>query len=229
MSGILIFDCGSSLYDRLVDRISGLKISFELASLTASRKSIKYRPPRITKLEEVEEIVPQGVIFSGSSTYNPNLKGAPRPPAGFWEYIREKTIPVLGICYGMQLLGKEFGGAITKLPGGPENIQPLECRGYDEPSFQKISLFLGLKPRFKVFCWHKNWVSELPNGFRKIAAAYLPDSDHIRCENIAMLCESWLNSRGYPYIFGIQFHPEHQLTEYDVGNAILNNFWRLCI
>ena len=113
--------------------------------------------------------------------------------------------PILGICFGHQLLAKLHGGRLahgTERQYGPT---PIRC----DPSAE---LFLGLPKDQTVWMSHGDHVAELPPRFRATAAA----------ENCAVAA---YEADGRP-IFGVQFHPEVVHTPH--GNAILKNFLTTC-
>ncbi len=138
------------------------------------------------------------VVLSGgpASVYD---EGAPMPhPSAL-----EGRVPVLGICYGLQLITHLLGGRVA--PSRRKEYGPAELQVLDPDH-----LFKGLPQRFRVWMSHGDRVEALPEGFRVLArtegspyaAVFHPD-------------------RG---IFGVQFHPEVVHTEY--GNEVLRNFAR---
>lgn len=138
----------------------------------------------------------RGLIISGgpSSVYEP---GSPSvDPAIF-----ELGIPVLGICYGHQLMAHLLGGIVARGEKGEYGLAILEHR---EPG----PLLAGLPARHQVWMSHRDTVTELPSGFRLLAST-------ATCPIAAM---------GDPErrLFGVQFHPEVVHTVH--GRAILENF-----
>ncbi len=181
--GILVIDYGSQYVQLIARRIRENKVHSVVESPSVSIKRIK-------------EIAPRGIIFSGgpSSVYD---KGAP----GFDKRVLELGIPVLGICYGMQLIGKLAGGNIRK-SGKREYGHTLVHFDRRNP------LFKGIDPKGVTWMSHRDKVSRLPKGFKAIAHS----------ENTA--CASFSDrSRG---IYGVQFHPEVVHTQN--GGKILKNF-----
>ncbi len=137
-----------------------------------------------------------GVILSGgpASVYE---EGAPKMPA----WVLEKELPVLGICYGMQLLAQAYGGEVEPAPHreyGPAKIT-LD-------STTTSPLFTGLPNAIDVWMSHGDHVTSLPEGFVSLAS-----SGNAPCAAI---------SRGSTY--AIQFHPEVAHTP--KGAAIIRNF-----
>jgi GMP synthase (glutamine-hydrolysing) len=138
-----------------------------------------------------------GIILSGGpqSVYGPN---APKVDPALLRLGR----PVLGICYGHQLLAKMLGGGVEKRDG--------------EYGFAELSvnvgdtLFKRLPRRQKVWMSHSDAVTKLPRGAVRMAATD-------RCANAAF-------ANFKKKLFGVQFHPEVVHTE--KGNDILRNFVR---
>ena len=154
-----------------------------------------------TPWEEIAALRPKGVILSGgpASVYEP---GAPQTPDWVWE----QRLPVLGICYGMQLLAHQLGGKVTpasRREYGPATIEVIE--GAECP------LFVGLPRELNVWMSHGDHVEEAPPGFEPIA----------RTSNAPLAAFAKGN-----YI-GIQFHPEVAHTP--LGKAVIENFLvRVC-
>ncbi|MFQ5878950.1 MAG: glutamine-hydrolyzing GMP synthase [Dehalococcoidia bacterium] len=157
--------------------------------------------PYNTPWEEVEQLKPRGFILSGgpASVYD---EGAPRAPS----YVFESGLPVLGICYGMQLLAHQLGGRVA----------PSHRREYGHAviyqSDADASIFDGLPQQMTVWMSHGDQVEELPPGFRPLAYS----------DNSPVAAMS--NDRG---LIGIQFHPEVAHTPQ--GKEIIRNFlYRVC-
>jgi GMP synthase (glutamine-hydrolysing) len=152
--------------------------------------------PHHVSLEEVTRRKPRGIILSGgpASVYAP---GAPRLERG----LLELGVPVLGICYGMQLVVHELGGRVEQAEVGEFGRSDLLV---SEPG----RLLAGL-PREQT-CWmsHRDTVFEPPPGFTALASSSA--SPVAAVEDVA---------RG---VYGIQFHPEVVHTPY--GQEILTRF-----
>ncbi|MFM7742877.1 MAG: glutamine-hydrolyzing GMP synthase, partial [Verrucomicrobiota bacterium] len=142
-----------------------------------------------------------GIILSGGPD-SVKAKGSPHPHPG----VFEMGLPVLGICYGVQLMGQMLGG----------NVASSSHReyGHGTLSFGKGSLLLqGLKSPLRVWNSHGDKVTRLPRGFKAVA----------RTENSE--CAVIEDSRRR--FFGIQFHPE--VAHSERGIDILRNFlFRIC-
>ena len=150
---------------------------------------------------EVEAYAPIGIIFTGgpNSVYG---EGAPRIDG---EILR-LGIPVLGICYGAQLIAHTLGGRV-------EHAETSEY-GKREFTFIKRSPLSENIPEASV-CWmsHTDRVVSLPAGFEVLAAT--PSCPVTAFGNLAKC------------VYGVQFHPEVVHTEY--GNRLLENFlYRVC-
>ncbi|MFH1846482.1 MAG: glutamine-hydrolyzing GMP synthase [Candidatus Omnitrophota bacterium] len=181
--GILVIDFGSQYVQLIARRIR------------ENRVHSIVRSPKIS-IQEIREINPSGIIFSGgpSSVYD---KGAP----SFDSKIIELGIPVLGICYGMQLLGKLSGGTIHK--SGKREYGRTIVR-FD----RKNPLFKGVLKKSVTWMSHRDKVAKLPKGFSAVANS----------ENTS--CAAFFDPN--KKIYGVQFHPEVVHTE--EGGKILKNF-----
>ncbi len=151
--------------------------------------------------QEIRAAGYRGVIFTGgpNSIYEP---GSPHYPAE----VLELGIPVLGICYGCQLMADMAGGEICAA-GSVSEYGKVELHVSPSPLFEGI-------PEHSV-CWmsHTDYVKIAPNRFAVIAS-----TEHCPCA--AMADEE-------RRLYGVQFHPEVTHTEY--GRHLLRNFlFRIC-
>ena len=154
-----------------------------------------------TPWEEIARLNPKGFILSGgpASVYAPD---APLAPA----YIYESGLPVMGICYGMQVLAHQLGGQVT--PGAKHEYghAVLHLSATDSP------LFTDLPSSTPVWMSHGDKIEKLPPGFA--ALAYTENSP------LAVMGKD-------DKIFGLQFHPEVAHTP--EGKKILKNFvYQVC-
>ena len=139
---------------------------------------------------------PGAIILSGG----PRSTGEPDAPDLDFAALKAFGVPVLGVCYGMQLLNIKFGGTVAasnRREYGPADLFPNECSG----------LYEGISPSSQVWMSHSDTVKVIPEGARVIAT----------------------NQHGTPVslqwddrFFGIQFHPE--VTHSHEGLRILHNF-----
>jgi GMP synthase (glutamine-hydrolysing) len=151
--------------------------------------------------DKVASLRPKGFILSGgpSSVYEPN---APQAQA----YVYESRLPVLGICYGMQLLAHQLGG---KVAPGTRREYGLAVLHQNSVSTR---LFDGLSPEMPVWMSHGDRIEEMPPGFTVIAYT----------ENSPIAAMG--NEHG---LIGLQFHPE--VVHTPQGKTILQNFlYNIC-
>jgi GMP synthase (glutamine-hydrolysing) len=144
----------------------------------------------------VQRLNPRGIVLSGgpASVYD---EGAPQAPA----YVFDSGLPVLGICYGMNLLAHQLGGEVAS----------ANHREYGHAVIHRSAdagrLFEGVDAATPVWMSHGDQVTAAPPGFRTLASS---DSSPIAAIG---------NDAG---IVGIQFHPEVVHTQQ--GTAIIENF-----
>ncbi len=152
--------------------------------------------PSNTSWERVAQLNPKGFILSGgpASVYAPDAPLAP-------DYVFEKGLPILGICYGMQTIAHQLGGKVA----------PGEKREYGHSvlhlDVEDCPLFDGLPPSSPVWMSHGDVVTVLPPGFK--ALAYTENSPYAVIGNDQN-------------IYGLQFHPE--VTHTPQGRRIIENF-----
>lgn len=138
----------------------------------------------------------RGVVISGgpASVFEP---GSPQPDPALFRL----PIPILGICYGQQLMAQHLGG----------KVEPGHTREFGEASItvkSRRSIFAGLAERERVWMSHGDYVSKMPPGFRLMATTR-------DCVVAAMGDES-------RRFYAVQFHPEVAHTVH--GQKILSNF-----
>ncbi|WP_273482671.1 glutamine-hydrolyzing GMP synthase [Dysosmobacter welbionis] len=155
--------------------------------------------PYTTPLADIRAMNPIGIIFTGgpNSVYDP--KSPQVDPAIFtW------GVPILGICYGCQLMAHNLGGRVTE-------AQDDSAREYGktETYFDSAcKLFKGLPAQGITWMSHGDYMEKVPEGFALVA-----HSD--ACPNVAICDES----RGF---YGVQYHPEVNHTEH--GTDMIRNF-----
>ncbi len=155
--------------------------------------------PWQTPLKEIKAFGPAAIIFTGGphSVYAP---GAPDADPGVFRL----GVPILGICYGCQLLAARLGGEVT--PAGSDSLREY---GKTETEFTGDNpLFRGLPAQSVTWMSHGDFISRLPRGFRNIARS-------AGCPSAAICDEK-------RRFYGVQFHPEVRHTEF--GREILRNF-----
>ncbi len=156
--------------------------------------------PFSTSVEKIKEINPKGIIFTGgpSSVYEENAPMIDKE-------IFKLGIPILGICYGMQLISYILGG----------NVKKADKREYGttEVDFNNASpLFAGFDNKNDCLMSHTDYVEVMPEGFSKIAS-----TSHCPVAGMA---------NDEKKIYGIQFHPEVNHTKN--GIKIISNFLDIC-
>ena len=184
MDQILILDFGSQYTQLIARRLRGLRVYCEILPFNAPVEEMLARSPR-------------GIILSGgpSSVYD---KAAPKPdPAIF-----TMGLPVLGVCYGMQLMAQTYGGDVSKAKKREYGLSRIKIL--------KGSRLLKGIGGVKVWMSHGDEVKKAPKGFHVTARA--DGSDISAMEN---------QERG---LYAVQFHPEVHHTE--KGTKILENFAR---
>jgi len=182
---ILILDFGSQYTQLIARRVREIGVYCEIFSCTET-------------IERIKEFAPKGIILSGSP-FSVTGRGAPKIPAG----LMELDVPVLGICYGMQLLTRHFGGRTGR-------AKKREYGKADLVIDDSSDIFKGLKKREIVWMSHGDRIESLPAGFESIG--------HTDNAPVAAM-----KSSRKP-VYGIQFHPEVAHTP--CGTKILKNFVR---
>lgn len=181
---IVILDFGSQYTQVIARRVRELHVY-----------SVILRPD--TSAAKIRELAPRGVILSGgpASVYAPK---APRCDPKLWE----TGLPILGLCYGMQLMGHMLGGEVARGLEREYGRAELEVAETDCPLFQ------GLAPRQIVWMSHGDKLTRLPAGFTVVAAS----------ANSPLAAIEHRTRK----IFGLQFHPE--VVHTPQGREILRNF-----
>jgi GMP synthase (glutamine-hydrolysing) len=184
---IVVVDFGSQTAHLIARRVKELGSQAEITTPSKALQTIK-------------KFKPQGIILSGgpSSVYD---KGAPTIDKAIFEL----NIPILGICYGLQIMAHVLGGEVV---GGRKEYGPAEVRSKNHES----RIMDGLPEVFTVWMSHGDEIIKLPEGFKVLAI-----TNHMP---FAMVEE------GSKKIYGLQFHPEVEHTEY--GREILKNFIEIC-
>ncbi len=143
-----------------------------------------------------------GVILSGGprSVYE---EDAPTIDRSYLDELSDRGVPVLGICYGHQLLAQLYGGRVER-GAGEFGVATLYLRARDQ-------IFKGLRRREKVWMSHRDQVVEPPGGSKVLA--------YTRNTRIA----AFRLPNGF---YGVQFHPEVKHTPR--GRKVLDNFLTIC-
>jgi GMP synthase (glutamine-hydrolysing) len=181
---IIILDFGSQYTQLIARRIREAGVYCEIL-------------PFSTPLKDIQSINPRGLVLSGgpASVYD---DAAPRSEPGL---ISAVNCPVLGICYGLQLIAYQLGG----------EVEPSKSRGYGYGRLEVVDettrLFAGLPGEMDVWLSHGDRVTRLPDGF------------HMTAKTV-----EGVNAFENPSqrIYGVQFHPE--VAHSPLGGQILRNF-----
>ena len=152
--------------------------------------------PYNVQLDELRGHDPAGIIFSGGPA-SVRAENAPLPdPAVF-----EMGVPILGICYGVQLMAHMLGGEVSRPAKREYGIAHLEHTNGSP-------LLAGVREQTQVWMSHGDAVSELPRGFHAVAKT--ENCPYAAIENEAV------------QLYGVQFHPE--VVHTPQGVQILSNF-----
>ncbi|MFH1254870.1 MAG: glutamine-hydrolyzing GMP synthase [bacterium] len=183
---VLVLDCGSQVAKLLADSARGCGVYSEIVNFDISAEEIKRRRP-------------SGLIISGGpdSVYAKNALSPDKKIFGL-------GIPILGVCYGHQLIAHSLGGKVSKGEKGEYGRIELSVLK------NKNSVFEGMNKKIKVWMSHRDQVIKMPRGFKAIA-------ESPNCRIAAMACEE-------KKIFGLQFHPEVEHTQ--GGRKMINYFLR---
>ncbi|MFA5008343.1 MAG: glutamine-hydrolyzing GMP synthase [Candidatus Omnitrophota bacterium] len=185
---ILILDFGSQYTQLIARRVRELKVYSVIEPCTLS-------------YEKIKAINPKGIILSGGphSVYE---KGAP----SLNKEILKLNIPILGICYGMQILAKTLKGTVKEARKREYGRAEMYIDDHND-------LFFSLPPKIVSWMSHTDQAVKLPQGFEPIA--------HTLHTGFAAIANRKAK------IYGVQFHPEVVHTEH--GTQILSNFlFRIC-
>ncbi len=179
--GVVVLDFGSQYTQLIARRVRELGVYSELLTHDAP-------------MSEIERLEPAAFILSGgpASVYE---EGAPQLP----DYVLESGKPVLGICYGMQLITRALGGRVA----------PAQHREYGPATIRRTGespLFHNLESDLQVWISHGDRIEEMPEGFEALASS-------LNAPCAAM---------GLDRVLGIQFHPE--VVHTPQGKDILANF-----
>ncbi|MEG1292555.1 MAG: glutamine-hydrolyzing GMP synthase, partial [Lachnospiraceae bacterium] len=180
---IIVLDFGGQYNQLIARRVRECNVYCEVMPYTMS-------------LDEIKEIHPKGIIFTGgpNSVYDETSPHCEKE-------IFELGIPILGICYGSQLM--------TYMLGGKVETAPVSEYGHTELSVDNTDrMFEGVSP--KTVCWmsHTDYISQTPEGFQ--ITAHTPV-----CPVAAMSCVD-------KKLYATQFHPEVMHTT--EGMTMLRNF-----
>lgn len=188
---ILILDFGSQYTQLIARRVREIGVYCELWAWDVSEKQIR-------------EFAPDGIILSGGPESVPE-HGSPRAP----QYVFNAGVPLLGICYGMQVMAHQLGGSVqgsNLREFGYAQIEVLQPTAL----FDKIEDEIASTGNALLDVWmsHGDKVKTIPEGFTTIAQTS-------SCPHAAMACEE-------KQFYGVQFHPE--VTHTKQGLRMLSHF-----
>ena len=179
---VLVLDFGGQYNQLIARRVRELHVYCELL-------------PYDTPLETVKAYDPLGIILTGGPK---NVYGEAAPKCD--PRIFSSGIPILGICYGSQLLAHTLGGQVSHAPQGEY--------GKAEITYEQSVLFSGMEQHSECWMSHMDYISKAPEGFAVLAAT-------ANCPVAAF-------GNDAKKIYGVQFHPEVRHTVQ--GMQILKNF-----
>ncbi|HTY45441.1 MAG TPA: glutamine-hydrolyzing GMP synthase [Patescibacteria group bacterium] len=185
---ILILDFGSQYTQLIARRVRENRVFSRIL-------------PFNTPAKEIAALQPKGLILSGSPSSVTDKK-SPYPDKGIFKL----GVPILGICYGMQVIGEMLGGKV---------------RHTKDREFGKVELFLDdtrdlfsqVPGNFTCWASHGDYLTKVPPGF------------HISCHTMNSPIAGIVNRQRK--IYGVQFHPE--VTHTEKGSQIISNFvFKVC-
>jgi GMP synthase (glutamine-hydrolysing) len=181
---ILVLDFGGQYTQLIARRIREERVYCEIH-------------PYALPVEAIRERRPEGIILSGgpSSVF---AADPPRPDPRLFDL----DVPMLGICYGLQLMVAHFGGAVERIARGEYGRTPVHL------AEERGDLFRGLPATLTTWMSHGDSVTRLPEGFR----------------SLAFTADGILAAAGDPSTrrYGLQFHPEVVHTEH--GRELIRRF-----
>ena len=180
---ILILDFGSQYTQLIARRIRGLNVYSEVLPFSTSNEIIREKSAK-------------GIILSGGPS---SVKDKNAPTLD--KKVFDLGIPILGICYGMQLIADQFGG----------NVQPSSTREYGAATLEindPSKLFHDIPKEINIWMSHSDSVGKIPSGFKGLGCT--------------SSCKIAAFEHTEKSIYGIQFHPEVSHTDY--GKDIIQNF-----
>ena len=184
----MVLDFGGQYKELIARTVRGLKVHSVIL-------------PGTTSAEEVRAASPIGIILTGGP-FSVYAEDAPKADPAIFDL----GIPVLGICYGMQMMCAALGGEVS----------PCEVSEYGTTEVTAVRpcvLFEGVKSSMRTLMSHTDYVARVPAGFETVAVT-------ANCPAAAVACEK-------KRLYGVQFHPEVERTR--GGRRIIRNFlYKVC-
>ncbi|MBG28446.1 MAG: GMP synthase (glutamine-hydrolyzing), partial [Opitutae bacterium] len=180
---VVVLDFGSQYTQVIARRIREAKVFSQVV-------------PFDTPAKEIQKLSPVGIVLSGGPA-SVLAKDAPRPDAAIFRL----GVPILGICYGLQLMGAMLGGKVKQSSAREYGRGELQIK-------RKGKLFSRLPKKLLVWNSHGDRLVKLPKGFSSTAST--ENSSYASIEDSKRL------------FYGLQFHPEVEHSER--GVEVLGNF-----
>ncbi len=181
---ILVLDFGAQYSQLIARRVREQQVYSQIVPYTITA-------------EEVKKFAPKGLIFSGGPS-SVSKEGSPRPDPKLFDL----GIPILGICYGLQVLAVMNGGAVERPQQKEYGFAHLSVLNTESP------LLNGIDQKSQVWMSHGDSVASLPENFIRTATT----------ENCTYAAVEEPNKNWY----GVQFHPE--VVHSEQGSLLLANF-----
>ena len=193
---IIVLDFGGQYNQLIARRVRECNVYAEVHPYTLS-------------LDKIKEMAPKGIIFTGG----PNSVYDETSPT-YTDEIFDIGVPILGICYGSQLIAHKLGGEVKTAPVSEYGRTKTYIDGSDKSDASVDSpLFSGISTELTTWMSHTDYIARMPEGF--VATAHTDN-----CPIAAMECED-------RKIYATQFHPEVMHTEQ--GKEMLANFvYKVC-
>jgi GMP synthase (glutamine-hydrolysing) len=188
---ILVLDFGGQYNQLIARRVRECNVYCEV------------RPYTMT-MEEIRKYNPIGIIFTGG----PQSVYAPNSPQVDPEIYR-LGVPILGICYGCQLMAQELGGKVSEAQNDAAREYGKTTTYFDTDCL----LYKGIPAESITWMSHSDYMEKVPDGFSLVAHSE-------KCPNVGICDEK-------RKFYGVQYHPEVNHTEY--GKQMLSNFlYEIC-
>ena len=167
---VVVLDFGAQYSQLIARRVRECGVYSQILPFTASA-------------DEIRKLAPKGIIFSGGPA-SVRAAGSPRPDAGVFAL----GIPILGICYGLQVMSEMLGGHVTSSGRKEYGLQNITISDHSS------ELLSGVSDSSQVWMSHGDAVDRIPEGFR--VTAVTPTCPYAAVED---------SRRKF---YGVQFHPE---------------------
>ncbi|AEV28988.1 GMP synthase (glutamine-hydrolyzing) [Sphaerochaeta pleomorpha str. Grapes] len=181
---VVVLDFGAQYSQLIARRVRELHVYSQIVPYTISA-------------EELKQMQPKGIIFSGGPA-SVSAEGSPRPDAAIYDL----GIPILGICYGLQVLSVQNGGSVQRPEKREYGFADLQLLGKDSV------LLRGISENSRVWMSHGDSVMSIPAGFETTGSTFN--------------CPYTVIENAGKQFYGVQFHPE--VVHSAQGKQILSNF-----